>query len=58
MPGHSWSRLQLLLVEEGIPLTGRKSAKAPAKPKKNEHTDAAMLSSKARKKFGKKGRRR
>jgi ribonuclease R len=48
-------RLQFSIVEEGIPLTGRKPAKAPPKPKK-ARKDAPKKTRKM--KFGKKGKRR
>ena len=46
-------KLQFSIVEEGIALTGKKSA--PPKPKKSKRRDA---SAKPKKKFGKKGKRR
>src|SRR6202008_2001115 len=49
-------RLQFLLVEEGIPLTGRKPAKPAPKPKK--HNAARPQPSKGKRRLVKKGRRR
>jgi ribonuclease R len=49
-------KLQFSIVEEGLPLTGRKAA--PPKPKKTRRRNAAAPASKTRKKFGKKGKRR
>ena len=51
-------KLQFAIVEEGIPLTGKKSAKSPPKPKKSRRRDATAPYSKTRKKFGKKSKRR
>jgi ribonuclease R len=51
-------KLQFSIVEEGIPLTGKKSAKSPPRPKKSKHRDATAPASRNRKKFGKKGKRR
>ncbi|MGD0094950.1 MAG: VacB/RNase II family 3'-5' exoribonuclease [Terracidiphilus sp.] len=51
-------KLQFSIVEEGLPLAGRKAAKTPPKPKKNKRKTAAALPAKARKRFGKKGKRR
>ncbi len=52
-------RLQFSIVEEGIPLTGKKApAKAKPKAKKKKATSAPARSFSARKKFGKKGKRR
>jgi ribonuclease R len=51
-------KLQFSIVEEGIPLTGKKAAKSPTKEKKSRRRDAAAPSFKPKKKFGKKGRRR
>jgi ribonuclease R len=48
-------RLQFSIVEEGIALTERK---APPKPKKSKRRDAAPHGPKAKKRFGKKGKRR
>ena len=49
-------KLQFSIVEEGLPLTGRKAA--PSKPKKSKHRNAAAPAFKTRKKFSKKGKRR
>jgi ribonuclease R len=51
-------KLQFSIVEEGLPLTGKKAAKSPAKSKKSKRRDAAVPASRNRKKFGKKGKRR
>jgi ribonuclease R len=49
-------KLQFSIVEEGLPLTGKKAA--TFKPKKSKRRNAAALAFKPRKKFGKKGKRR
>jgi ribonuclease R len=49
-------KLQFSIVEEGLPLTGKKSA--PPKSKKSKRRDTAVPASRNRKKFGKKGKRR
>jgi ribonuclease R len=51
-------RLQFSIVEEGIPLTGRKPAKTPSKPKKARHQNASTAKKTRKMKFGKKGKRR
>jgi ribonuclease R len=51
-------KLQFSLVEEGIPLTGKKAAKAKPKAKKKKGTSGPMRSFRSRNKMGKKGRRR
>jgi ribonuclease R len=51
-------RLQFSIVEEGIPLTGKKAPRLPPKAKKKKGTAAPARSFKARRKFGQKGRRR
>jgi ribonuclease R len=51
-------RLQFSIVEEGLPLTGKKAPKTPPRAKKKKATSAPGRSFKARKKLGKKGRRR
>jgi ribonuclease R len=51
-------KLQFSIVEEGIPLTGKKAPKLHPKAKKKKATSAPGRSFKARKKLGKKGRRR
>jgi ribonuclease R len=49
-------KLQFSIVEEGLPLTGKRAA--PPRPKKNKRRNAASPAFKTRKKFGKKGKRR
>ena len=51
-------RLQFSIVEEGIPLTGRKPAATPPKSKTSKRKDTAASASKAKKRFGRKGKRR
>jgi len=51
-------RLQFSIVEEGLPLTGRKAAKPPAKGKKSRRNAAAPPGPKGKKPFGRKGKRR
>jgi ribonuclease R len=51
-------RLQFSIVEEGIPLTGRKPASAPSKSKKDKRKDGKPPASKGKKRSGKKGKRR
>jgi ribonuclease R len=51
-------KLQFSIVEEGIPLTGRKALKSPPRPKKGKRKDAAAPASKGKKRFGMKGKRR
>ena len=51
-------RLQFSIVEEGIPLTGRRSGTGPAKSKKGKRKDGKATESKGKKRFGKKGKRR
>jgi ribonuclease R len=51
-------RLQFSIVEEGIPLTGRKAAGAPAKTKNGKRKEVKSPASKGKKRFGKKGKRR
>jgi ribonuclease R len=51
-------KLQFSIVEEGLPLTGRKPAGKFPQPKKSKHRNAAAPVFKPRKKFGKKGKRR
>ena len=51
-------KLQFSIVEEGIPLTGKKSAKSPPRPKKSKRRDASVPASRNKKKFGRKGKRR
>ncbi len=51
-------KLQFSIVEEGLPLTGRKAANSPSKPKKSGRKDGAAPASRGKKRFGKKGKRR
>jgi ribonuclease R len=51
-------KLQFSIVEEGIPLTGRKTSSAPSKSKKSKRKDVKLPASKGKKRFGKKGKRR
>ncbi len=51
-------RLQFSIVEEGIPLTGKKPARQPSKPKKARHTPATAARKTRKTRTGKKGRRR
>jgi ribonuclease R len=51
-------RLQFSIVEEGIPLTGRKPASTPVRSKKDRRKDVRSPASKGKKRFGKKGKRR
>jgi ribonuclease R len=51
-------RLQFSIVEEGIPLTGKRSGSTPAKSKKARRKDANSAGSKKKKRFVKKGKRR
>jgi ribonuclease R len=51
-------KLQFSIVEEGLPLTGKKAATAKPRAKKKKATAAPMRSLKSRKKMGKKGRGR
>jgi len=51
-------RLQFSIVEEGLPLTGKKQPKSQPKAKKKKGTDAPVRSFRARNKASKKGRRR
>ena len=51
-------RLQFSIAEEGLPLTGKKAAKAPPKAKKARRKDAAPKPSKAKKRNRGKGKRR
>ncbi|HKF49014.1 MAG TPA: VacB/RNase II family 3'-5' exoribonuclease [Terracidiphilus sp.] len=50
-------RLQFSIVEEGIPLTGKRKPKPPAKTKKQKREQPRSTPSKVRKKFGR-GKRR
>ena len=51
-------RLQFSIVEEGLVLTGRKPGNAPPRTKKSRRKDSATPSTKGKKRFGKKGKRR
>jgi ribonuclease R len=51
-------RLQFSIVEEGIPLTGKKPARQPAKPKKARHAPAPTAKKTRKTRMGKKGRSR
>jgi ribonuclease R len=51
-------RLQFSIVEEGIPLTGKRALKSPSKGKKSRRKNAPDSASKSRRKVGKKGKRR
>ena len=51
-------RLQFSIVEEGIPLTGRKPVKSPSKAKKDRHGRATLSASNGKERRGKKRRRR
>ena len=46
-------RLQFSIVEEGIPLTGRKPASTPARSKKDKRKDVRSPACKGKKRFGK-----
>ena len=51
-------KLQFSIVEEGLPLTGKTAVRYSPKPKKNKRKDDASPSSKAKKRFGGKRKRR
>ena len=51
-------KLQFSIVEEGIPLTGKKPANISARPKKDKRKDVRTPTSKGKKRFVKKGKRR
>jgi ribonuclease R len=51
-------RLQFSIVEEGIPLTGKRAGPAPARPKKAKRKDAKSAPPKGKRRFAKKGKRR
>jgi ribonuclease R len=51
-------RLQFSIVEEGIPLTGKRATASSAKTKKAKHKDKKTPSAKSRNKFARKGKRR
>jgi ribonuclease R len=48
-------RLQFSIVEEGIPLTGKRPAASPKKSKKDKRNGNKPPSSKGKRRFGKKG---
>jgi len=51
-------RLQFSIVEEGIPLTGKRASRPASKPKKSRHKGVHKGGYKPPKGFGKKGKRR
>ena len=51
-------RLQFSIVEEGLPLTGKKAGKTSPTPKKNKRKDVRVVAAKTRRKAGRKGKRR
>ena len=51
-------RLQFSIVEEGIPLTGKRPAAPPAKQKKGKRKDVGSPAAKGKKRSGKRGKRR
>ncbi len=51
-------RLQFSIVEEGIPLTGKRAPKPSLKSKKSRHKDVRTPSAKGKMKFARKGKRR
>jgi ribonuclease R len=51
-------RLQFSIVEEGIPLTGKRPPNPPSNAKKAGRKNAPATASKAKRKFGRKGKRR
>ncbi|MFZ0746982.1 MAG: VacB/RNase II family 3'-5' exoribonuclease [Terracidiphilus sp.] len=51
-------KLQFSIVEEGLPLTGKKPAQSPPKAKKRRHKNLPHPASKARKRPARKGKRR
>jgi ribonuclease R len=51
-------RLQFSIVEEGLPLTGRKPSKSPSKAKKNKRRDVSAKPAKKKKHTARKGKRR
>jgi ribonuclease R len=53
-------KLQFSIVEEGLPLTGKRAGKkaTPHKPKKNERNDSSPPAVKGRKRYAKQGKRR
>jgi ribonuclease R len=53
-------KLQFAIVEEGLPLTGKRTGKkvAPPKPKKNKRNGSSPPVAKGKKRYAKKGKRR
>jgi ribonuclease R len=51
-------KLQFSIVEEGIPLTGKKAAGSPPKPKKKKRSHSKPPASQGKKRFARKGKRR
>jgi len=51
-------KLQFSIVEEGLPLTGKKAARLSPKPKKSKRGNTTSPAARNRKKFGKKNKRR
>jgi ribonuclease R len=51
-------KLQFSIVEEGLPLTGKRAASAPVKPKKAKQKSRAATASSGKKRFARKGKRR
>jgi ribonuclease R len=51
-------RLQFSIVEEGMPLTGKRAAKAPPKAKKTKRKDVLSKPAKSKKHTARKGKRR
>jgi ribonuclease R len=51
-------RLQFSIVEEGLPLTGKRAAKAPPKAKKPRRKDAFAKPARSKKHTARKGKRR
>jgi ribonuclease R len=51
-------RLQFSIVEEGIPLTGKRPAGTPSKSKRDKRKDGKATAPRGKKRFGKKGKRR
>jgi ribonuclease R len=53
-------KLQFSIVEEGLPLTGKRANKkaAPPTPKKNKRNNSSPPAAKGRKRYVKKGKRR
>jgi ribonuclease R len=51
-------KLQFSVVEQGLPLTGKRAAPSPPGAKKTKRKDAALPGSKGKKRFGNKSKRR